>query len=34
VIGKGRKTRYLGISDSPSSVIDHPRSELFDGTRS
>ena len=34
VIGKGPKTRYLGISDVPSSMIDHARSELFDRTRS
>lgn len=34
VIGKGPKTRYLGISEVPSAVIMHPRSELFDGARS
>jgi hypothetical protein len=34
VIGKGSGTRYLGVSGAPSSVIDLPRSELFDGARS
>jgi len=34
VIGQGSATKYLGIPEAPSSVIDHPRSELFDEARS
>jgi AAA domain len=34
VIGKGSATKYLGIPEAPSSVIERPRSELFDEARS
>jgi hypothetical protein len=37
VIGKGKATRYMGITDygsAPSSVNGHPRTDLFAGTQS
>jgi hypothetical protein len=34
VMGQGSATKYLGVTVAPSSVIDHPGSELFDAARS